>query len=259
MATGMSLSQIQIDYLNGGYGTPGSASAIQAATNQVIQVYEGDLAYSHDDAVAAAQSFSDSYFNQGQGNNWNSYLSNYPASQPIKEPWFGDPYGRWGTPDNPINPYAADVPVAYGGTWTYGTPPDDGGTDDDGLGDDDGGLPGDDDGLGGEDFSGYLEAEPSSAYYSYSGEFGGPGKSPKQAGYYQNSFTDIYNDYLGQLGSQVRGGGVPTNQWNDYLGDFDWDTWYRQHQTYEQRNPNRSSFSPQTSWRIPGVTPSGGF
>ena len=101
-----------------------------------------------------------------------------------------------------------------------------------------------------EDWSGYLEAEPASAYYSYSGEW----DSPRQGGYYQNQFTDIYNDYLGQLGSQVRGGGAPTNQWTDYLGDFDWDAWYRENQTYEQRNPNRSSFTPQTSWRMPGIT-----
>mgnify|MGYP001558854710 FL=1 len=99
-------------------------------------------------------------------------------------------------------------------------------------------------------WAGFLEDEPESAYFSYTGQFGGPGKSQKQENYYLDQFTDIYNQYLGRLGAQVRGGEVPTEQWQDYLGGFNWDDWYRQREPYEARQAGYSGFVPQATWQV---------
>ena len=53
----------------------------------------------------------------------------------------------------------------------------------------------------------YLEGEPKAAYYSYGDRFGG---GRRQQNFYQNSFADLYNQYLGTLGTQVRQGLAPS-------------------------------------------------
>ena len=52
-----------------------------------------------------------------------------------------------------------------------------------------------------------LEAEPRSAFFSFQNQFG---QSPNQRRYFQNQFQDIHNQFLGQLGTQIRGGELPT-------------------------------------------------
>lgn len=95
----------------------------------------------------------------------------------------------------------------------------------------------------------FLEEEPGTkaAYHSYGGQWGA-GK--RQQNFYQQSFTDLYNRYLGTLGQQVRSGLMPEGTWNDYLGDFNWNDWYRQQTTPEQRNPGYGGFVPQARWDV---------
>lgn len=97
-------------------------------------------------------------------------------------------------------------------------------------------------------WEGFLGAEPKSAYFSYGDRFGGASGNQRQRNYFTNKFTDLYNVYLGRLASQVRGGQAPTEQFQDYLGGFDFDKWYRENQTSQQRNPDYSSFVPRTRW-----------
>ena len=61
-----------------------------------------------------------------------------------------------------------------------------------------------------------LEYKPELAYYS-SPAGKTFGKSPSRRQYFQRSFGDIYNQYLGALGSQIRGGGAPEMKFQDFL------------------------------------------
>ena len=69
-------------------------------------------------------------------------------------------------------------------------------------------------------FMDFLELTPESAYYSAPawGEFAQ--QSPGTKRYYQNQFQDVYNEFLGALGSQIRGGGIPTKRWSEYLDEI---------------------------------------
>ena len=99
----------------------------------------------------------------------------------------------------------------------------------------------------------FLEQEPGTkaAYYSYGNQFAGRGGKPQQK-FYQNSFIDLYNQYVGTLGTQVRGGLMPTGSWNDYLGGFNFNDWYKQQTTAEQRNPQAGGLVPQARWDVLG-------
>lgn len=99
-------------------------------------------------------------------------------------------------------------------------------------------------------WAGFLEEEPRAGYFSFQDRFGGPGRSQRQQNYYTNSFTDMYNQYLGRLGQQVRGGQAPTEQWQDYLGGMDFDEYYRRNVPYETRTQGRNAFAPRTRWMV---------
>lgn len=102
-------------------------------------------------------------------------------------------------------------------------------------------------------FAEFLEQEPRTAYFSRSNQFGGPQRSQRQAGFFQNAFSDLYNQYLGSLGKQARAGMMPTGRWNDFMEGIDFDDFYRQRVPYQQRNQGGSDFAPPTHWRIPGL------
>ena len=66
-------------------------------------------------------------------------------------------------------------------------------------------------------FGDFLEYKPEVAYYSSikGGQFAD--QSPAQQQYYEKSFGDVYNQYLGKLGSQIRDGEAPSLKWTEYL------------------------------------------
>jgi hypothetical protein len=69
----------------------------------------------------------------------------------------------------------------------------------------------------------YLEAEPRAAYYStqaWEQPEGFATRGQPARTWYQGQFGDVYNQYLGALGSQVRGGGAPSLSWADYLNNI---------------------------------------
>ena len=97
----------------------------------------------------------------------------------------------------------------------------------------------------------FLETEPRAAFFSHGNRFGGPQKSQRQTNYYQNQFNEIYDQYLGNLGQQARGGTMPAGSFNDFLGGFDFEDWYRRQVPYQQRNPEYSILVPNIQWRLP--------
>ena len=101
-------------------------------------------------------------------------------------------------------------------------------------------------------WSGFLEDAPGTraAYFSYGDKFGGREKSQRQENFYADQFSALYDKYLGTLGLQVRQGEMPTGQWQNYLQEFDFDKFYRQQQSSEQRNPQQRSFVPNTMWNV---------
>ena len=66
-------------------------------------------------------------------------------------------------------------------------------------------------------FSNILEELPQAAYYSSPAGQSFAKQSPKQRSFFENQFQNIYNSYLGALGAQIREGGLPTLQLQDYL------------------------------------------
>ena len=101
-------------------------------------------------------------------------------------------------------------------------------------------------------WSGFLEDAPGTraAYFSYGDKFGGAQKSQRQENFYDDQFSALYDKYLGTLGIQVRAGQAPTKQWQDYLGEFDFNKYYRERNSFEQRNPQQRGFQPNTMWNV---------
>lgn len=102
----------------------------------------------------------------------------------------------------------------------------------------------------GNAFSGFLEAEPTAAYYSSPAGWAGQGAfaqgSPNQRRYYQNQFQNIYNEFLGALGSQIRPeGGEPNLLFSEYLEDIPWAAKYAA-LTPDMAGRRTSRFSPGT-------------
>ena len=100
----------------------------------------------------------------------------------------------------------------------------------------------------------FLEEEPGTkaAYFSYGDQFGGAGGNRRQRTFYQDGFTKLYNEYLGRLGSLVRGKQDPSLRWQDYLGGFNFDDYYRDQVPYGERNQGRSNFVPPVRWDVLG-------
>ena len=66
-------------------------------------------------------------------------------------------------------------------------------------------------------FADFFEDYPLAAYYSSPRGSEFSGQSPNTQRYYQNQFQNVYNEYLGALGQQIRSGADPTLRFVDYL------------------------------------------
>ena len=88
------------------------------------------------------------------------------------------------------------------------------------------------------------------AYFSREDQWGGSPRSRRQGNFFQNSFSDLYNQYLGTLGKQVRAGLEPTNTWDSYLGGMDFNKYYQERMPYEQRTQGQSGYAPQARWDV---------
>lgn len=104
--------------------------------------------------------------------------------------------------------------------------------------------------LFGVPFLDLLEGDPEATYYSRPDLFG---TSPRQRRYFQNQFRDVHNQYLGQLGKQLRAGVAPSlrfSQFLDYPNTYSEqpDFFRRQYmsQTPTTRGATTQRFAPQT-------------
>ena len=88
-----------------------------------------------------------------------------------------------------------------------------------------------------------LEGTPEAAYYSRPEMFG---TSPLQRRYFQNQFRDIHNQYLGQLGSQLRAGVMPTQRFTEFLEQPDYFSRQFRSQAPSLRGATTQRFAPPT-------------
>ena len=98
----------------------------------------------------------------------------------------------------------------------------------------------------------FLEEEPGTraAYFSRRDQFGGRNRSQRQKNYFEESFTKMYDRYLGTLGLQVRQGEMPTKQWNPYLESLDWDQDYQENVPYSTRQAGIGGLVPRMRWDV---------
>ena len=69
-------------------------------------------------------------------------------------------------------------------------------------------------------FQHWLEDIPEAAYYSAEPFQGG--FAPTAQRYWQGQYGNIQNQYMGELGKQLRAGQAPTKTFTDFLGDYPW-------------------------------------
>ena len=91
-------------------------------------------------------------------------------------------------------------------------------------------------------WAGWLGDNPQAAYSSYQNQW----KTPNQKKFFQSQFGNIQDQYMGQLGQMVRGGGAPTLEFEDFLKQFNWG------QSYNQLAPqqNTSRYNPWVRWMV---------
>ena len=66
-------------------------------------------------------------------------------------------------------------------------------------------------------FADFFTDYPQAAYYSSPRGTAFSGQSANTQRYYQNQFQNVYNEFLGALGQQIRSGADPTLRFADYL------------------------------------------
>ena len=93
-------------------------------------------------------------------------------------------------------------------------------------------------------FLDFLEDEPKAAYFGYQDQW----RTPNQRKYFQSQFANIQNQYLGSLGKQIYGGGVPSLKFTDFLSQFPWMQQYQQ--SSEGMGQDTSRYNPWTRWML---------
>ena len=92
-----------------------------------------------------------------------------------------------------------------------------------------------------------FEEEPRLGYYSKIASFNPYGQTKSLRQYYENAFQNVFNQYLGALGGQVRAGVDPTLRFGDYLEQFPFQ------QQFEGLDPGErgaytARYAPRTSF-----------
>ena len=62
-----------------------------------------------------------------------------------------------------------------------------------------------------------LSAMPEASHFSFQDQFG---QAPTQRRFFQGQFQNIFNQFLGGLGKQIRQGEAPTNTFEDFMGNY---------------------------------------
>ena len=94
-------------------------------------------------------------------------------------------------------------------------------------------------------FADFFEDYPQAAYYSSPRGSAFSGQSQNTQRYYQIQFQNVYNEFLGSLGSQIRSGQEPTMRWSDYLENVPFTARYAA-LSPEQAGRTTRRYSPNT-------------
>jgi len=89
-----------------------------------------------------------------------------------------------------------------------------------------------------------LEQMPEAAYYSYGADWA---RTPNQQKWLQGQYGDIWNQYLGALGSQMRQGQSPNMPWTDFLQNLPFSERFG-NLSPEQQGKDYSKFAPPLRW-----------
>jgi hypothetical protein len=97
-----------------------------------------------------------------------------------------------------------------------------------------------------ETWNQWLNETPQAGYFSWAGGLKG---TPAMNRYYGNEYGNMYNRYMGTLGSQVQSGQAPTTSFVDWLKQFNATQNYQNQPNY-MRGMNYGAFSPSRRWLI---------
>jgi len=89
-----------------------------------------------------------------------------------------------------------------------------------------------------------LAEMPQAQYYSSPQGLGFAGGSPRQGRYFQQAYQDIYGDYLGNIGTALRGGQEPAT-FEEFLQTNPWTTRYGR-LSPAMRGTTGAAFNPRT-------------
>jgi len=90
----------------------------------------------------------------------------------------------------------------------------------------------------------WLAAEPTAAYGAWNQQLGG---TPAMNRYYKNNYGNMYQNYMGALGTQAQQGTMPTQSFGQYLQGYDAQKNYQNLPSY-QRGYSPRTFSPSRRW-----------
>ena len=91
----------------------------------------------------------------------------------------------------------------------------------------------------------WLEDYPQAAYGAYQPKTG----SRSFLDYWRGQQSNVYDQYMGQLGQMAKAGQAPSMNLTDYLGSYPWlQKWFEQ--SPQQRGERPSLFSPNVRWQL---------
>ena len=90
-----------------------------------------------------------------------------------------------------------------------------------------------------------LQQMPQAAYYSSPTGTSFGRQSPRRQRYFQQNFQDVYNQYLGALGTQLREGEQGSLTFQDFIATDPWTSRYSQ-LPQGMRGVNTGMYSPRT-------------
>lgn len=96
-------------------------------------------------------------------------------------------------------------------------------------------------------FTDLLNEDPRLGYQSYLPQFN---LSQNQKKFFQNNYQDIFNEYLGALGQQIRQGQSPNLKFTDYLSQTPFTERYSSLSPEQRGETQQGRFSPRTRWFI---------
>ena len=98
-------------------------------------------------------------------------------------------------------------------------------------------------------FADILEEEPRTAFFSRTAPFG---TSPIRRRFTENLFPQVFNRFLGALGTQIRGGETPTLRFEEFLSDPR--SFNLEREFFQQPRARRTGFAPPLAPRTRFLT-----